>query len=430
MAIRDALRRPTVWHRMRGNGRVEREWVLVAIDVGTTKVCALIGEVVRDGQINILGHGTVPASGLKKGMVVNIEQTVRSIGEAVERAERLSGFKIDRAYVNVSGSHVESLNSPGTVAVSGPNREVTRQDVARALEVARAVPIPSSREILHIERRGFTVDGHEGVKDPLGMIALRLGVETHIVTASTTAVQNLSKCVQAAGVKIDELVASSLAAAEAVLNETERELGVGVADMGGGTIDLALFSEGAPFHTAVVPVGGVNVTNDLAIGLKTSLPTAEELKIRYGTCDLRSVAADEEISVAGLGEEAGRTVSRREMAEIIEARMREAFELVRGEIAAAGPAMLPAGLVLTGGASQLAGVAELGRDVLGIPVRVAGPSPVGGLADTLLTPAYATSIGLLRWGAARLGAEPAGFEVVGGGGWLSRLRELLRSLFP
>jgi cell division protein FtsA len=409
---------------------VEREAVLVGIDVGTTKVCALIGEVMRDGKLNVLGHGTVPASGLKKGVVVNIDQTVRSIGDAVERAERLSGFKIDRAFVNVGGQHVESQNSTGQVAVTAHHREVTREDINRAIEVARAVSIPSNREVLHVERRGFIVDGQEGVKDPLGMSALRLEVETHIVTAGATAVQNLTKCVGAAGVKIDELVVSSLASAEAVVSETEKDLGVAVADVGAGTIDLALFNEGSPFHTAVLPIGGNNVTNDVAIGIKTSLQVAEQLKIQHGTCDLRSVSGDDEIGVAVLGDEAGRTVSRLEVCQIIEARMRETFELLRSEITAAGPGMLPAGLVLTGGAAQLAGTAELGREVLGMPVRIAAPSGMGGLVETLLTPAHATAIGLLQWGAAGVGTEPVRYESAPALGLLSRIRDALRSIFP
>ena len=410
---------------------MEREAVLVAIDVGTSKVCALIGEVSRDGRLTIMGHGTVTASGLKKGVVVNIDQTVRSIQDAVERAERLSGFKIDRAFVSVGGPHVESLNSPGQVAVTAHHREVTREDVNRAIEVARAVSIPSNREVLHVERRGFTVDGQEGVKDPLGMSALRLEVETHIVTASATAVQNLSKCVQAAGVKIDELVVASLASAEAVLNDTEKELGVAVADIGAGTIDLALFADGSPFHTAVLPVGGNNVTNDVAIGLKTSLQTAEELKVQHGSCDLRVVDDDETIAVSVLGEEAGRTISRREVCEIIEARMRETFELLRGEMAAGRGNMLPAGIILTGGAAQLAGAAELGREVLQMPVRVAGPSNIGGLTDTILNPAYSTAVGLLGWGAAGLGAgEPLHYEASGSAGVLGRVRDAIRNLFP
>jgi cell division protein FtsA len=410
---------------------VEREAVLVGIDVGTSKVCALIGEVSRDGRLTIMGHGTVPSSGLKKGVVVNIDQTVRSIADAVERAERLSGWKIDRAFVGVGGQHVESLNSPGQVAVTSHQREVSRHDIDRAIEVARAVSIPSNREVLHVERRDFTVDGQAGVKDPLGMSALRLEVETHIVTASATAVQNLSKCVQAAGVKIDELVANALASSEAVIDETQKELGVAVADIGAGTTDLAMFGEGSPFHTAVLPVGGNNVTNDVAIGLKTSLPAAEELKIRHGTCDLRDVAEDDEISVGTFGEDAGRTVSRLEVCQIIEARMRETFELLGAEMRSAGAGMLPAGLILTGGASQLAGIAELGRDVLQIPVRVAAPANISGLVDTLLTPAYSTAVGLLAWGSVALTAgEPLRYESAPAAGMFGRLRDAIRSMFP
>jgi cell division protein FtsA len=410
---------------------VEREAVLVGIDVGTSKVCALIGEVGRDGRLTIMGHGTVPASGLKKGVVINIDQTVRSIADAVEKAERLSGWKIDRAFVGVGGQHVESLNSPGQVAVTGHHREVAREDINRAIDVARAVPIPSNREVLHVERRGFSVDGQEGVKDPLGMSALRLEVETHIVTGSATAVTNLSKCVAAAGVKIDELVVNSLASSEAVLNDTEKELGVAVADFGAGTIDLALFLEGSPFHTRVLPIGGHNVTNDIAAVLKTSLPTAEELKIAQGTADLRAVGEDEEISVSVLGEDAGRTVSRLELCQVIEARMRETFELLRNEIRAAGVRQLPAGVILTGGTSQLSGIAELGREVLEMPVRVAAPSGIGGLVDTLLNPTYSTGVGLLQWGAITLGdGEPMRYESAPAMGGIGRIRDALRSIFP
>ena len=407
------------------------EGVLVGIDVGTSKVCALIGEVGRDGRVTVIGHGTVPSSGLKKGAVVNIDQTVRSIGDAVEKAERLSGWKIDKAFVGVGGAQVESLNSTGQVAVSAHDREVSREDILRAIEVARAVAIPSNREVLHVERRGFIVDGQEGVKDPLGMSALRLEVETHIVTAPATAVQNLTKSVAAAGVKIDERVANALAAAEAVASETEKELGVAIADIGAGTIDLAMFNEGSPFFTGVIPVGGNNVTNDLAIGLKTSLGVAEELKIRHGTCDLKAVGDDEEISVSVLGEEAGRTVSRMEVAQIIEARMRETFELLADQLRSAGAGMLPAGVILTGGGSQLAGAAELGREVLEMPVRVAGPSSVGGLVETLLNPSYATAIGLLQWGAQSLNSgETPRYESAPAMGGLGRIRDALRNIFP
>jgi len=407
------------------------EGVIVGIDVGTSKVCALIGEIGRDGKLTVIGHGTVPASGLKKGAVVNIDQTVRSIRDAVERAERLSGWKIDKAFVGVGGSQIESLNSTGQVAVSAHTREVSREDIRRAIEVARAVAIPTNREVLHVERRGFIVDGQEGVKDPLGMSALRLEVETHIVTAPQTAVQNLMKCVAQAGVKIDELVVNALASAEAVANETERELGVAVADIGAGTIDLAMFNEGSPFHTSVLPVGGNFVTNDIAIGIKTSLPVAEELKIQHGTCDLKTVADDEEIAVSVLGEDAGRTVSRLDVCQIIEARMRETLELLAVEMRSAGAGMLPAGIILTGGGAQLAGLAELGREVLGMPVRVVAPSGVAGLTDSILTPAYSTAIGLLQWGSTMLDeGESTRYESAPAAGLLGRLRDTVRSIFP
>jgi cell division protein FtsA len=404
---------------------------LVALDIGTSKVCALIAELGRDGRLTVIGHGTVPSQGLKKGAVVNIDQTVRSIRDAVERAERLSGWQIAEAFVGVGGAQIESLNSTGQVAVASHTREVARDDIRRAIEQARTLPIPPTREVLHVERRGFTVDGQEGVKDPLGMSALRLEVETHIVTAPATAFQNLMKCVAQAGVKVDEPVVNALASAEAVANETERDLGVAVADIGAGTIDLAMFNEGSPYHTTVLPVGGNFVTNDVAIGMKTSLPVAEELKIQYGTCDLKGIAEDETIPVAVLGEEAGRTVGRLELCQIIEARMRETFELLGAEIRSAGGGMLPAGLILTGGASQLAGVAELGREVLQMPVRVVSPTGVGGLTDSILTPAFATSIGLLQWGASFLEeGEPSRYESAPAAGVLGRMRDAVRGLFP
>ncbi len=411
---------------------MERETVLVAIDVGTSKVAALIAEVSGDGSINIIGKGAPAAAGLKKGVVINIDQTVSSISGAVDGAERLSGYKLESAFVSVGGNHVESQNSRGAVAVSGPRKEVTREDVARATEVARAVTIPSNREVLHVLPRGFIVDGQEGVKDPVGMSAIRLEIETHIVHASATAVQNLSKCVQGAGVRIDELVAAGLAASEAVASDTERDLGVAIADIGAGTTDLALYLDGSPFHTVVLPVGGNNVTNDIAIGLKTSLQAAEDLKVRHGTCDVASVAPEDLVQVETIGEGQGRTVQRAEVAGIIDARMRELFEKVGQEIAAAaGGGVLPAGVILTGGASQLAGVAELGRDVLQMPVRVATPAGVSGLLDNIQTPAFSAAIGLLLWGA-RSVSDPDGarYESAPAGGIFGRARDWMRNLFP
>jgi cell division protein FtsA len=411
---------------------VEIEAVLVALDVGTSKVVALVGEVTRDGSVNIIGKGTAASNGLKKGQVINIEQTVASIRTAVEAAERLSGLRLEAAFVGVGGGHVESLNSRGAVAVSGPHREVTREDIERATEVARAVTIPSNREVLHVLPRDFTVDGQEGVKDPLGMSAVRLEVETHIVHGSATALQNLTKCVKQAGVRVDELVVASLASGEAVLSETERDLGVAVADIGAGTTDLALYLEGSPFHTSVLPIGGINVTNDVAIGLKTNLNAAEQLKIQVGTADPRSVDPDEEVPVELIGESDARTALRLEVAEIIEARMRELFEKIGGEIGRGGPThRLPAGLVLTGGASLLAGAAELGREVLQMPVRVAAPAGVGGLTDHLLAPSYSSAIGLLQWASRVVTThEPQHFESAPAGGAMGRMREWLKGLFP
>ena len=411
---------------------MEKEVVLVAIDVGTSKVVALIGEVSRDGSLTIIGKGAPVSSGIKKGSVINIDQVVGSIQAAVEQAERLSGYKLESAFVGIGGNNIESQNSRGVVAVSGPRKEVSREDVARANEAARAVTIPSNREILHVLPRGYIVDGQEGVKDPIGMSAIRLEVETHIVHAGATVVQNLTKCVQQAGVRIDELVAAPLASAEAVLSDTERELGVAVADIGAGTTDLALFLDGSPFHTAVLPLGGNNVTNDVAYGLQTSIGTAEDLKIRYGTCDLDSVEPEELIQVETIGEERGRSVQRAEVCSIIDARMRELFEQLGAEMTAAGHGgMLPAGLVLTGGGAQLAGVAELGRDVLRMPVRVAAPTGVGGLVDHLLTPAFSGSIGLLMWGARAMQESDAGhYDSAPAGGTLARFRDWIRGLFP
>ena len=411
---------------------MEREAVLVAIDVGTSKVVALIGEVTRDGGLNIIGKGAPASAGLKKGVVVNIDQTVASITAAIEQAERLSGYKLESAFVGVGGSHVESQNSRGAVAVSGPRKEVTREDVARATEVARAVTIPANRELLHVLPRGYVVDGQEGVKEPLGMSAIRLEVETHIVHASATAVSNLTKCVQSSGVRIDELVAAGLASAEAVLSDTEKDLGVAVADIGAGTTDLVLYLDGSPFHTSVLPIGGMNVTNDVAIGLKSSLQAAEDLKIRHGTCAVGTVGEGEMVTIEGIGGEGGRELPRSQVADIIDARMRELFEKMADEIAAAGHGgMLPAGMVLTGGAAQLAGSAELGREVLQMPVRVAAPAGVGGLVDHLLTPAFSTSIGLLLWGAqAVLAGEPGRYESAPAFGVLGRTREWVRNLFP
>ena len=411
---------------------MEREAVLVGIDAGTTKVTTLIGEVGRGGDVNIIGYGTVPSAGLKKGMVANIDQTVQSIAGSLERAERHSGYKISSAFVSVGGSHISSQNSRGVVAVSGAKREVSREDVQRATEAARAVQVPSNREVLHVVPRGYIVDGQDGIKDPIGMSAVRLEVETHIIAGAATSVQNLTKCIHQSSVQIDELVISSLAAAEATLTDTEKELGVLVADIGGGTTDIAIFVDGAVYHTAVLPVGGNNVTNDVAIGLRTSLNLAEEIKVKHGSADLNQVQPEELLNVAVLGDGGGQTIQRRKLCEIIEARMSEIYSLIREEVKASGHAgMLPAGMVLTGGGARLGGSAELAREVLEMPVRIGSPQGVGGLMDQLGNPAFATPIGLLLWGARHLGGDNLGpplRQPVGAG--VGRFFGWLRGLFP
>ncbi len=411
---------------------MDRETVLVGIDAGTTKVTTLIGEVGRSGDVNIIGYGIGPSAGMKKGMVANIDQTVSSISGSIEKAERLSGYKISSAFVSVGGSHIGSQNSRGVVAVSGHKREVSREDIARATDAAKAIQVPSNRELLHVLPRGYIVDGQDGIKDPLGMSAVRLEVETHIVAGAATSISNLTKCISQANVAIDELVISSLAAAEATLTDTEKDLGVLIADIGGGTTDIAIFTDGAAYHSAVLPVGGINVTNDVAIGLRTSLNLAEEIKIKHGTADLSDVGPEELLNVAVLGEGGGQTIQRRKLCEIIAARMEEIFGLIREEVKRSGHVgMLPAGVVLTGGGARLAGSAVLARDVLEMPVRIGSPQGVGGLMDQLSNPAFATPIGLLLWGATHGGEEPIGYgpgspmTAVGG-----RFMDWVRGLFP
>ncbi len=411
---------------------MDRETVLVGIDVGTTKVTTLIGEVGRSDDVNIIGYGIAPSVGMKKGMVANIDQTTASIATSIEKAERLSGYKIGSAFVAVGGSHITSQNSRGVVAVSGHKREVGREDVARAMDAAKAVQTPSNREMLHVVPRGYIVDGQEGIKDPLGMSAVRLEVETHIVFGAATSVQNLSKCITSANIQLDELVISSLAAAEATLTDTEKELGVLVADIGGGTTDIAIFTDGAVFHSAVLPVGAINVTNDVAIGLRTSLNLAEEIKIKHGSADLHAVQPEELLNVAVLGDGGGQTIQRRKLCEIIEARMSEIYSLIAEEIKRSGHSgMLPAGVVLTGGGARLGGAAELAREVFQMPVRIGSPQGVGGLMDQIGNPAFATPIGLLLWGAHHAGEEPLTYAAGPGLGNIGgRVADWIRGLFP
>ncbi|RLC60116.1 MAG: cell division protein FtsA [Chloroflexota bacterium] len=372
---------------------------IAGIDIGTTKICTLVGEVDDEGLLRIVGVGVTPARGLRKGVVVNVSQATEAIATSVEKAERISGYEIERAYVSIAGSHISSTNSRGVVAVSHGSRGITGDDIDRALDAAQAVAIPYNREVIHIVPRGYTVDGQDGVREPLGMHGYRLEVETHIVTGAATSIQNLVKCVEGLNITIEQLVLNPLASGEAVLTDTEREMGVVLADIGGGTTDIAIFIEGSVWHTTILAVGGNHLTNDIAIGLRAPFTTAEEVKKRYGHACPRSLAADEVLDVAAFGEDARQTISRQFLAQIIEARMEEIFSLIMQEVKRSGyDGLLPAGVVLCGGTAELAGITELGREVLSLPVRVGAPHDLQGLVDVLSSPAYATSVGLLLWG--------------------------------
>jgi cell division protein FtsA len=408
---------------------VPDQTVIVAIDIGTTKVCVLIGELERGGA-NVIGIGSAPSDGLRKGVVIDIDRTVRSVTTAVEEAERMSGYKVRSAFVGVSGSHISSQNSRGMVAISG-HRDVGHDDTLRAIEAARAVNIPNTREILHVIPRGYVVDGQAGVRDPIGMTAVRLEVETHIVTAATTSVQNLSKCVQRAGVEIDELVLAPLATAEAVLTDEDRELGVALLDMGGDTTDVAVFQEGSIVHAATIPIGGRSVTSDLGIVLRVAPDSAETIKLRHGTALPLEVDPDEVVQITSIGEDLPHGVTRRHIAEIVQSRIRELLDLAAAEIEAAGATnRLQAGLVLTGGASLLPGLGRAARDQLGMAARVTGPRGLGGLTDQISTPQYAASSGLLFWGTRHWGAEDERARERAMDGVGSRIARLFRGLVP
>jgi cell division protein FtsA len=372
---------------------------IAGIDIGTTKICTLVGEVDDEGILRIVGVGITPSRGLRKGVVVNVSQAAEAISTSVEKAERISGYEVERAYVSIAGSHVSSTNSRGVVAVSHSRGGITEDDINRALDAAQAIAIPYNRDVIHIVPRGYTVDGQDGVREPLGMHGYRLEVETHIVTGAATSIQNLVKCVEGLNITIEQLVLSPLASGDAVLTDTEREMGVVLADIGGGTTDIAVFIEGSVWHTNILAVGGNHLTNDIAIGLRAPFTTAEEMKKRYGYAYPQGLATDEVLDVAAFGEDVRQTVNRKFLAQIIEARMGEIFDLIMQEVKRSGyDGLLPAGVVLCGGTAELAGITELGREALNLPVRVGTPHDLQGLVDVLSSPAYATSVGLLLWG--------------------------------
>ncbi|HET9051389.1 MAG TPA: cell division protein FtsA [Candidatus Dormibacteraeota bacterium] len=372
---------------------------MAALDLGTTKVCCAVADVEADGM-RILGVGEVQGRGVRKGMIVDIDRAAEGVAEALDAAERQAGVPISGAVVGIAGSHIGSQNSRGLVAVTAGRREVRQDDVGRAVDAARSISIPSDREIVHVLPRSFTVDGQDGVRDALGMHGTRLGVETHIVTGASTAIQNVVKVMHEAGLDVDDLVLQALASAEAVVTEEEFERGVVVADIGGGTMDIAVFSGGSIAHSAVVPIGGNHVTGDLAVGLRADLETAEEVKRRVGHCLQLTVPADATVTITPMGYDEPAVVPQRYVAEVIGPRAREMAELILTEIQRAGgsPASLPGGVVLTGGGSLLRGFAEITAQVVDLPVRVASPQPPGvGLDEALGGPQHATCVGLLRW---------------------------------
>ncbi len=409
-----------------------KERFVSAVDVGTTKICTLVGRLLPDDQVEVLGVGIAPSRGLRRGMVVNIEEAVESIQASVDQAERASGQRIGRAAVGIAGSHIESINNKGIVAISHPNRVITAEDVSRAIDSARTVSIPSNREILHIIPRGYVVDGQDGVRNPIGMSGLRLEVEAHIVTGAATAIHNLTQCFQQLGIEVDELVLEPLASGEAVLTEEEREIGVVLADIGGGTTDVAIYADGAVWHSASIPVGGYQLTRDLAIGLQAPYAVAEEIKQLYGYALPQEISIDDTVQVQTFGSASPRPVSRRRVSEILQDRLLEIFTLIQREVQRAGKErLLPAGLVLTGGSAKLAGIDELARQYLQVPVRVGSPAGAVGLVDKVGDPAFATSIGLLLW-AVRYGegGRPGRRSRPRGRGLFSRVLDWLREFLP
>ncbi len=404
---------------------MKRQTTLTSIDVGTTKICTSIADVSDGGDIRVVGVGITPSNGLHKGLVVNINDARESIRESVRKAEQASNYKIESAYVGVTGRHVSSLNNRGVVAITRNDRLVRPDDLRRVLQCAQSVKMPSDRKLLHVIPRGYAIDGQAGVKNPVGMHGFRLDVETHVITAAVTSIQNLVKCIRGIGVDIDGLILEPLASSEAVLSEDEKQVGVILADIGGGTTDIAVFREGSIWHTSVLPVAGYQLTRDVAIGLGLPFEVAEEMKKRYGS--VMPVYESKVETPAGISED-GHGVSYQDLCDIIRARVEEIIRLILLELPRSGyETLVPAGLVLTGGTSNLSGIEALGRDVLQLPVRVGIPSGVHGITDALRDPAYATSVGLLLWGAKHECTQT--WRTSGFGTSLRRLIFRMKSLF-
>jgi len=370
--------------------------MVVGLDIGTSKVVAIVGQPTDDGGIEIAGIGSHPSRGMKKGVVINIESTVQSIQRAVEEAELMAGCDIHSVYVGVAGSHISSMNSDGVVAIK--EREVTPSDIDRVIDSARARAISEGQRVLHVLPQEFAIDAQGGIREPLGMSGVRLEARVHLVTAALNAVQNIEKCVRRCGLEVDAIILEQLASSMAVLTEDERELGVCMVDIGGGTTDIAVFTEGAIRYTAVIPIAGDQVTNDIAMALRTPTQHAEEIKVKYACALTQLAASDEMIKVPSVGDRPARDLSRQALAEVVEPRYEELFTLVRDELRRSGyEDLVAAGVVLTGGTARMEGVVELAEEIFHMPVRIACPQNVRGLADVVRNPIYSTGVGLLHY---------------------------------
>jgi len=371
--------------------------LIVGLDIGTSKVVAIVGEIKADNEIEIIGIGSHPSRGLKKGVVVNIESTVQSMQRAVEEAELMAGCEIQSVFAGIAGSHIRSLNSHGIVAIK--DQEVTHSDMERVIDAARAVAIPADQKILHILPQEFVIDEQDGIREPVGMSGVRLEARVHMVTGAVSAAQNIVKCVRRCGLEVDDLILEQLSSANAVLSEDEKELGVCLVDIGGGTTDIAIFTEGAIRHTAVIPIAGDQVTNDIAVALRTPTQHAEDIKIKYA-CALTQLASDNEtIEVPSIGNRPARRLSRQTLAEVVEPRYEELLLLIQAELRRSGfENLIAGGVVLTGGSSKMEGLIELAEEVFHMPVRLGIPQYVTGLADVVRNPIYATGVGLLLFG--------------------------------
>ena len=401
--------------------------LVVGLDIGTSKVVAIVGEVAADGTLKIVGLGSHASRGLKKGVVVNIESTVQSIQRAVEEAELMAGCQIHSVYAGIAGSHIRSLNSHGIVAIR--DREVYAHDVERVIDAAQAVAIPADQKILHILPQEYVIDSQEGIKEPLGMSGVRLEAKVHVVTCAVNASQNIEKCIRRCGLEVEEIILEQLASSYAVLTEDERELGVCLVDIGGGTTDIAIFTEGAIRHTGVIPIAGDQVTNDIAMALRTPTQYAEEIKIRYACALAQLAGADQTIKVPGVGERGARDLSRQALAEVVEPRYDELFTLVQAEIRRSGfEDVLAGGIVLTGGTAKMEGVVELAEEIFHMPVRIGAPAGVQGMLDIVKNPIYSTAVGLLLFGVKQYTAN-AGVKESPGRGLVKKMKQWFQGNF-